>query len=196
MGASRSQRSAQSGKSGGDKSRNGAARAAKRAQFTDQQRRPVLPYVLVALAVIAAAVAGAVYAAGGGEGAAPAGTAAAPAPVDGGRVSVPLADLADGEARFFSADVDGSAVEYFVVQDADGKVRTAFDACDVCYPAKKGYTQDGDVMVCNNCGRRFAVKGIGTVAGGCNPSPLEAKVRDGEVVITADALAEGVGYFQ
>ena len=176
--------------------KNGGARAEKRAQFADTKHRSAVPYVIIALALVAAVVVGVVFATRGGGVSAPAPDAAQTAPVEGGRATVPVAELADGTARFYSADVAGTTVEYFVVQDAGGEVRTAFDACDVCYPAKKGYTQDGDVMVCNNCGRQFPTDGIGTVAGGCNPSPLEAKVKGGEVVITSDALAAGTRYFQ
>jgi uncharacterized membrane protein len=183
------------GEAGKNKPANDDARAAKRAQFTEQKRRTVVPYVFVALALIAAVTVGVVVATGG-ESAAPAPDAAKAAPVDGGRVTVPVAELAGGTAKFYSADVAGTSVGYFLVQDPGGEVRTAFDACDVCYPAKKGYAQDGDVMVCNNCGRRFPIEGIGTVEGGCNPSPLEAKVKADQVVITADSLAEGARYFQ
>jgi uncharacterized membrane protein len=190
MTASRDDSGAKNGKNGG------GARAQKRAQFTETKHGSAVPDVIVALALVAAVVVGVVFATRGGDASAPAPDAAQAAPVDGGRVTVPVAELADGTARFYSADVAGTTVEYFVVQDAGGEVRTAFNACDVCYPAKKGYTQDGDVMVCNNCGRRFSTDSIGAEVGGCNPSPLEAKVRGGEVVITADALAAGTRYFQ
>ncbi|MEM3554980.1 MAG: Fe-S-containing protein, partial [Candidatus Micrarchaeaceae archaeon] len=58
----------------------------------------------------------------------------------------------------------------------------AFNACDVCYPARKGYHQEGDVMVCNNCGRRFPTNQINIVRGGCNPAPLERAV-DGDTLV-------------
>jgi uncharacterized membrane protein len=171
------------------------ARAEKRAQFTEERRRSVVPYVLAAVALVVVAAAGVALATGGDD-AAPVSDAAQAATLEVGRVAVPVAGLADGAAEFYKADVDGTTVKYFVVEDSKGDVRAAFDACDVCYPAKKGYTQDGDVVVCNNCGRRFSTESIGTVSGGCNPSPLEATVKNGRVVITAAALAEGVSYFQ
>ena len=59
------------------------------------------------------------------------------------------------------------------MQSKDGEYRAAFDACDVCYPNKKGYTQQGDLMVCNNCGLQFESTKINEVKGGCNPSPIE-----------------------
>jgi len=48
------------------------------------------------------------------------------------------------------------------VKDKQGNVHIAFDACDVCYEAKKGYKQDGDVMQCINCGKTFSITSIGT----------------------------------
>jgi uncharacterized membrane protein len=173
----------------------GDVRAEKRAQFTGERRRSVVPYVIAAVALAAVAVVGFVLVSGGGP-AVPVTDTARAATLDGGRATFRVDELVDGAARFFSADVGGTSVKYFVVEDAKGDVRAAFDACDVCYPAKKGYTQEGDVVVCNNCGRRFAIASIGTVTGGCNPAPVEAKVKDGQVVITASALAEGARYFQ
>ena len=68
---------------------------------------------------------------------------------------------------------------------SDEKVRIAFDACDVCFAEKKGYRQNGDVMVCNNCGKQFHIDGIGTenVQGGCWPSYLPMTSTDGDVRI-------------
>ena len=60
----------------------------------------------------------------------------------------------------------------------------AIDACDVCYKAGKGYYQEGDNMVCRNCGRRFASNRINDVKGGCNPAPLNREVQGANLVIT------------
>jgi len=55
------------------------------------------------------------------------------------------------------------------VKDKFGTVHVAFDACDVCYEAKKGYKQNGDVMLCLNCGKTFSITSIGidNTVGGC-----------------------------
>ena len=74
-------------------------------------------------------------------------------------------------------------------------MRAAFDACDVCWPAGKGYFQQGDVMVCRNCGRQFASVKINEVKGGCNPGPLERAVVGDELVIQVENILEGVRYF-
>jgi uncharacterized membrane protein len=123
-----------------------------------------------------------------------AGTAAAG--LTSGDVALPVADFADGQARFYRyAAAGGREVRFFVMRSADGVVRAAFDTCDVCYRERKGYNQDGDTMVCNNCSQRFHSTNINELRGGCNPAPLDRRVEDGRVVITAAALNAGSWYF-
>ena len=43
----------------------------------------------------------------------------------------------------------------------DGSIRTALDACVACNHAKLGYRQEGDLVVCNNCGMGFKPTDIG-----------------------------------
>ena len=78
------------------------------------------------------------------------------------------------------------------MKSADGEYRAAFDACDVCYPNKKGYTQQGDEMVCNNCGLQFESTKINEVKGGCNPSPIERTVKGKDLVLKTADLQAGV----
>ncbi|MEJ2476339.1 MAG: DUF2318 domain-containing protein, partial [Desulfobacterales bacterium] len=86
-------------------------------------------------------------------------------------------------------------IRYFILKSSDGVIRAAFDACDVCWPAGKGYYQDGDVMVCRNCGRRFASVLVNEVQGGCNPAPLKRSLQGERVVIRAQDILEGKQYF-
>ena len=168
-------------------------REQKRAQFEEPRRRTMLYVVLagVALLVVAAAAVAVVTMRGGEN------TAATTAPAaPGGDVRIALADVSDGKAHFYSYDAGGTQVKYFVLKSSDGKVRAAFDACDVCYAQKKGYHQEGDEMVCNNCGRRFPSTKINEVEGGCNPSPIERTVKGQDLVLTTDELQAGVQYFQ
>ena len=83
----------------------------------------------------------------------------------------------------------------FVLRSEDGVVRAAFNACDVCYAAKRGYTQDGDVMVCMNCGRRFPADQINVLQGGCNPAPLERAIDLEDLVLRVDDIVRGSRYF-
>ncbi|MBW1797764.1 MAG: DUF2318 domain-containing protein, partial [Deltaproteobacteria bacterium] len=52
-----------------------------------------------------------------------------------------------------------------------------------CYRSGKGYVQEGDFMVCTNCGRKFASTRINEVKGGCNPAPLKRKINGKDLVI-------------
>ena len=103
-----------------------------------------------------------------------------------------LASEIGSSAKFYEYDADGVTVKYFVVKGADGEIRVAFDACDVCYGAKKGYTHIGDVMHCINCGNEYAVSGLGTEnrGGGCWPSYLPREIDGDDVVIKISDLEE------
>lgn len=128
--------------------------------------------------------------------------ASGPAPAremssQGDFVRHPAAELADGKARHYAVKTpEGTMVRYFLVQDGRGKVRAALDACDVCWRAGLGYEQQGDFMICRNCGRRFATLQVGDQRGGCNPVPLQASVEQGQVLIRTKELMEGRSYFE
>ena len=111
-------------------------------------------------------------------------------------VRLDAAQFADGKARHFAyKSPEGIEVRYFVLKSSDGVIRAAFDACDVCWRANKGYIQEGDVMICTNCGRRFASIRVNEVKGGCNPAPLARQVVDGKVVIKVADILEGRRFF-
>jgi hypothetical protein len=110
-------------------------------------------------------------------------------------VSLALAKITP-KASFYAMDSGGTQVKFFVLKASDGKIRNAFDACQVCYANKKGYYQDGDQIVCNNCGRRFPSALIGVQRGGCNPVPFQSTVAGSDLVMSASALQAGVPLFQ
>jgi uncharacterized membrane protein len=103
----------------------------------------------------------------------------------------------DGKARHFTYRApDGKKIRYFIVKSSDGVIRAAFDACDVCWEADKGYFQKDDFMVCRNCGRRFQTTKVNVITGGCNPAALTRSLKDGQVVIPLQAVLEGKRYFR
>lgn len=113
-----------------------------------------------------------------------------------GIITLPVAKLADGKARFYKFDEGGKEIAFFVVKASDGTVRTAFDACDSCYRAKKGYEQLGDKMNCNNCNQKFSINRLGpNASGGCNPGYLPHQQNGGSITIKASDLKGGAGYF-
>lgn len=167
-------------------------RQEKRAQFETPRRRTGLHIALAAAALVVVAVvaAVAVSARTGGE------TATATVAPAGGDVTIPVAEVSDGKAHFYTYDAGGTQVKYFVLASGDGELRVALDACEVCYPQKKGYSQAGDAMQCNNCGQVFAADKINVVTGGCNPIPVERSVSGPDLQIAAASLTAGAPYFQ
>jgi uncharacterized membrane protein len=113
-----------------------------------------------------------------------------------GTAAYPVSLFEDGQAKYFEFKDGERTIRYFVIKSADGVIRAAFDACDVCWPAGKGYYQDGDDMVCRNCGRRFASNLVNEVQGGCNPAPLKRSVDNGMLVIRPEDIRSGAGYFK
>jgi len=110
---------------------------------------------------------------------------------------LPVQTFADGKARhYLYKHSDGEWIRFFVVKSADGVVRTAFDACDVCFRAKKGYVQQGNEMICINCGQKFRTDKIMDAKGGCNPGPLTRTIKDGNVILTQQDVLSGLRYFK
>jgi hypothetical protein len=112
-----------------------------------------------------------------------------------GAVRFPLSTFDDYQAHHYTYMNQGHPIEFFLLKSKDGVVRAAFNACDVCFGARKGYTQDGDYMVCNNCGRRFPADQINVLHGGCNPSPLTRTVEGDTLVIRVEDIVQGQDYF-
>ncbi|MFC2162608.1 Fe-S-containing protein [Candidatus Altiarchaeota archaeon] len=109
---------------------------------------------------------------------------------------LPVSTINDGIAHYYEyPSKTGKTIRFFIVKSKDGVIRAAFDACDVCYREKKGYRQEGDEMVCNNCGMRFPTDKINVVKGGCNPAPLTRVMEGDYLVVKKDDLETGAKYF-
>lgn len=110
-----------------------------------------------------------------------------------GEVRIPAKEVDNGKAHYYSYEDDnGPEIKFFIVKSQDGVIRAAFDACDVCFPSKKGYSQEGDFLICNNCGKKFHSTQVNVVEGGCNPAPLHRETV-GEILVikVADILPGG-----
>jgi len=101
-----------------------------------------------------------------------------------GKLEIPVAGISDGKAHHYQVrSEDGTMVTFFVLKSSDGVLRAAIDACDVCFRSGLGYYQEGDNMVCKNCGQKFASTKINVIKGGCNPAPLNRTVVGDKLVI-------------
>lgn len=108
----------------------------------------------------------------------------APSPADAltaqnGEVSIPVSQLSDSRLHFYTADLGNTTVRFMVVHEANDQYVTALDACQIC--GSKGYKQEGQNVVCRNCGAVIYIPSIGQ-KGGCNPIPVKSRV-EGEIVI-------------
>jgi uncharacterized membrane protein len=164
-------------------------REEKREQFT-QEKKSKGPWIVLALLLVVG-----LTVAGWTTFAAPKGGFTA-VTASAGQIAIPLSQVSDGKAHYFSYQGDGATINFFVLKSNDGVVRAAFDTCDVCYRAKKGYRQDGNDMVCNNCDMRFASDKINEVKGGCNPAPIERTMANGQLLIAEADLVAGARYFR
>lgn len=111
---------------------------------------------------------------------------------------IPAAVFESQKARFYNVVLaSGKIVYFFVVKDKNGKYRAAANACQVCFSQKKGFRQEGNEMVCNNCGNRYPLEKIATEKGGCNPAPIspDLAVKDGKVIIKQVELEGVAGLF-
>jgi uncharacterized membrane protein len=112
----------------------------------------------------------------------------------GNYVSIDSSKLSDGNFHYYSHTIDGVRIKYFIVQDDNGEIHSAFDACEVCFGEKKGYTQDGDHARCENCGRTFSIYGLGTKnanGGGCWPGFLPHTLEGSKLKINTGYLESG-----
>jgi uncharacterized membrane protein len=113
-------------------------------------------------------------------------------------IVIPVKDITE-TATFYPASINGTDLEVIAVKAPDGTVRTAFNTCQVCYDSGKGYyEQEGDQLVCQNCGNRFGMGDVEVTKGGCNPVPItsEYKKVDAETItISKDFLTEATVIF-
>jgi high-affinity iron transporter len=106
-----------------------------------------------------------------------------------GRVSIPLAQISDGDLHRFQAQEKGTAIRFWLYQKPDGKIATVFDACEIC--GSVGFYKSANGVICKNCAAPINPQSVGT-AGGCNPVPLRAtQTADAVIIQEADVAAGG-----
>lgn len=110
-----------------------------------------------------------------------------------GALSIPLAQVSDGDLHRYSTREGGTEIRFLLYQRPDGKVVAVFDACEICGPV--GFFQGPNGLVCKNCSAPINSQSVGT-PGGCNPVPLQSSSNSDAVVIRESDLAAGAHLFQ
>lgn len=162
---------------------------------TEKKRHRPLAVILTCVVLVAGGIYFVVHRMNAGNSDTPVVQAQVSANAAATEFAYPVALFEDGNARHYEYKGPGVTIKYFILKSSDGVVRAAFDACDVCWRAGKGYYQVGDNMVCRNCGQRFASIKVNEVKGGCNPSPLTRSIQGNNVVIRINDILEGSQYF-
>jgi high-affinity iron transporter len=103
-----------------------------------------------------------------------------------GSVTIPLSELTDSNLHFYSADTGGTVVRFLVIHKRNGDYAVALDACQIC--GARGYRQEGDNIICRNCGAAIYAPSIGD-SGGCNPIPVPSTVSGPQLLVNLSALA-------
>lgn len=103
------------------------------------------------------------------------------------------------KVKFYPYESNGIKMEVLALKANDGTIRTALNTCQVCYSSGKGYyVQEGNELVCQNCGNRFSADMVGKTKGGCNPVPISdtSRVDDGtKITIDKNYLDKNKAYF-
>jgi len=105
------------------------------------------------------------------------------------QVRISLGDLQDSSVHFYTADVNSTVIRFLVIHRGNGDYATALDACQIC--GTTGYRQEGQNVICRNCGATIYIPSIGE-SGGCNPIPVKSQVENGEVIVDLSALANAM----
>jgi len=104
-----------------------------------------------------------------------------------GKVSIPLAQVSDGDLHRFQSKEGSTEVRFWLYKKPDGKVATVFDACQIC--GSVGFYKSGNGVICKNCAAPINPQSVGT-EGGCNPIPLKAtQTADAIIIEEADVAA-------
>lgn len=114
-----------------------------------------------------------------------------------GQIVLDISDLTPAAARFYRFLNSGNQeVKFFVSRDIEGQVQVAFDANAICYKTQRGYTYQGEWVVCNKCDKSFRVTEINAGGGGCKPVPLAHTVMGGKLVLQENDILTGWRYFR
>ncbi|SHH54232.1 Predicted membrane protein [Sporobacter termitidis DSM 10068] len=126
------------------------------------------------------------------------GSSSAAAAQNGGDIKIAKSEITE-TATFIPYKSGNTLMELVAVKAPDGTIRTAFNTCQVCYNSGRGYyIQQGDELVCQNCGNRFKISQVEKEKNGCNPVPIldDGKTDDGQTItVSENYMTQNVALF-
>ncbi len=113
--------------------------------------------------------------------------------VANGVLHIPVQNLKDHKLHTYEVSTGGANVRLIAILDANDSVRLGLDACQIC--GAKGYYQQGQNVICRNCGAAIYIPTIGQ-GGGCNPIHVDYIVNHDTILISASSLSSAAKYFR
>jgi len=110
-----------------------------------------------------------------------------------GQLSIPLAQVQDGDLHRYSAIENGTTIRFWLYQKPDGKIATVLDACEIC--GAVGFYRGPSGVVCKNCAAPINPQSVG-MPGGCNPVPLKAQQTSDAIIIQEADIAAHAPMFR
>ena len=82
--------------------------------------------------------------------------------------------------------------------DGEGAPQLAYNTCQVCAGSPYAYFEyQSGMLICQNCGNRFALSAVGKTSGGCNPMPVTNYENDGaQLIVPEEALVQAAASFK
>ena len=113
--------------------------------------------------------------------------------LESGKALIDLAELTPGKTRHFQLGETG--IKFFAYKGMDGVVVTAFDTCKLCWSQRQGFSQRGEMMSCNSCGKESMITAIADFGHDCSPIVIRHRILDGNIRIEAGEFLSGAKYF-
>ena len=111
---------------------------------------------------------------------------------ENGDIVISASELSADKISFYRLAED-SRIELVAIRGADGAAYAALGTCQSCNGSPNAYyTQNGEMLQCNNCGLTFPLSIIGTEGSGCHPIMMDDSVAErsgNDLVIHTEALA-------
>lgn len=110
---------------------------------------------------------------------------------------IPISELKN-DVKFYSLNYNGANVEILAAIDKNGNPKVTLNTCQNCMGSPKAFfVQEGDSVVCQNCGIGHQIETIGTAKRGCNPIPIDSLVIDDKnISFDKNELLASAGLFK
>lgn len=109
---------------------------------------------------------------------------------------IPISELKN-DVKFYSLNYNGANVEILAAIDKNGNPKVTLNTCQNCMGSPNAFfVQEGDSVVCQNCGIGHQIETIGTAKRGCNPIPIDSLVIDDKnISFDKNELLSNAGLF-